>query len=122
MRPDCGPESFWPRLLEHAQHRRCDLLDRARRVDRHHGPGLWMALLPHWIGESVERIGNPMVEVVVRGFDPIPRPTAIRARQGGRDGQTQQDGKIGYETAGCKLVCRCDLGFREVASGDLVCV
>ena len=85
MRPDCGPESFRPPLLEHGKHCRRNLIDRCRRVDRHDGTGLRVTSLPCGIGEPVERIRDPMVEVVVGRFDPVPRPTAIRPRQCGRD-------------------------------------
>jgi hypothetical protein len=120
MRPDCRPESFGPLLLEHGDDRRRNLVYGPGRVYGDDGTGLWVTSLPHRLRESVERLGDAMVKVVVCGLDSIPSPAAVRSRQRGRDGQPEQYRKIGHEPARGKLIRGGDLRIAEAAAGDLI--
>jgi hypothetical protein len=85
MRPDCRPESFGPPQLELGDDRRRDFIDRSGSVYRDDGPGFRVTQLPRGISKTVERGGDTMMKVVIRGFDPVPRTTAIGSSQSGCD-------------------------------------
>jgi hypothetical protein len=120
MRPDCRPESFGPLLLENGDDRRRNLVYGSGRVYGDDGTGLRVTSLPRRLGESVEGLGDAMVKLVVGGLDSIPSPAAVRSRQRGRDGQSEQYRKIGHEPARGKLIRGSDLRVAEAAAGDLI--
>jgi len=69
MRPDCRPECFRPPLLEYSDHSRRDIVDGTRSIDRDDRTRLWVTALPCTISEPLESCGDPVVKVIVGGFD-----------------------------------------------------
>ena len=122
MRPDCRPECFRPPLLEYGDHGRRDIVDGTRSIDRDDRTRLWVTALPCTISEPLESCGDPVVKVIVGGFDPIPRSATVGPRQCRGDRQLQEYRKIGHEPASRKPVRGRDLGIREATTLDLVCI
>ena len=79
-----------------------------------------MVPLPFGLGELVERSCDPMVEIVIGGFDAVSRTPAVGTRQRSLHRQSKQQRKIGDEAAGRKSVGRRYVGVRETAAGNLV--
>lgn len=122
MRPDCRPKCFRPLLLEYGDHRRRDVINGTRSIDRDDGTRLGVTSLPREIRESLECRRDTVMKIVVSGFDPIPRPATIGPRERRGNRQLEKYRKIGHEPASRKPVCRSDLGIGEPATSDLVCV
>ena len=107
-------------MLEGAQNRCSDLVNRSGGVHGRHRTGLRMVPLPFRVGEPVERVRDPMVEVVIRGFDTVSRAPAVGTRQGSLHRQPQQQRKIGDEAPRRKSVGRRHVGVRKTTSSNLV--
>ena len=79
-----------------------------------------MTLLPRRLREPIERLGDPMMEIVVRSFNPVPRTSAVRPGERRWDREPQKYRKIGCEASGRKSICGGYLGVRQTATSYLV--